>query len=64
LEDANVVDYMNSLDQYGIEKSDDPDAIIYCCGKEKKHYDYFKKYFNKNKRLFYIKIDEAGVPIF
>lgn len=56
----NMIDYLPSLAQYGIEESEDPDCIIYLMGKEKKYYNIFKHFFNKNKRLFLIKIDEAG----
>lgn len=59
----NVVEYMSSLGINGIVQDDDPEAIVYCMGEEKKYYDYFKSFFNKNKTLLLIKIDRSGAML-
>lgn len=59
--DVNVVDYFSSLKQYGTEISNDPDSIVYVASKNKKHMDLVKSFYNKNKRILYIKVDAAGL---
>lgn len=65
---ANVCEYISSLrinNSYEEIKDcraefDKPDVIIYLAGKYKKYLEYIKRYFNKNVKILYIKIDECG----
>jgi hypothetical protein len=63
---ANIVDYLPTLKQHGyeeIKENDKPDTIIYLVSNEKKYLNYVKRYLNKNVKIFYLKINPAGVPI-
>ena len=63
---ANIVDYLPTLKQHGyeeIKEDQKPDTIIYLVGDDKKYYEYIKKYINKGVKIFYLKINPAGVPM-